>query len=144
VKILDANLLIYAVNRDAPLHLNAKAWLEKALVEAEPLGFSWVVMLAFVRLSTRPGLFQKALPPERAFDLIEAWLEQPAARIVQPGPRHLSILRGLVAPLGTAGNLSSDAHLAALAVEHNAEVCSCDNDFARFPNLRWRNPLVGN
>jgi hypothetical protein len=143
MKILDVNLLIYAVNRDAPLHSKAKSWLEKSLVEVETVGFSWLAILAFVRLMTRPGLLQNSLSPERAFDLVGEWLNQPPARIVQPGPRHLAILRGLLTPLGTAGNLTSDAHLAALAIEQNALLCSCDNDFARFPGLRWKNPLAG-
>jgi uncharacterized protein len=142
MKILDANLLIYAVNRDSSHHSKAKAWLEQALVQAEPLGFSWLVLMAFMRLTTRPGLFQKPLLPNRAFDLIEEWLAQPAARIVHPGTRHFSILRELLTPLGTAGNLTSDAHLAALAIEQNAQLCSSDRDFERFPGLRWANPLA--
>jgi toxin-antitoxin system PIN domain toxin len=141
--IIDVNLLIYAVNRDAVLHTKAKTWLEKALVDIEPLGFSWLVILAFLRLTTRPALFQKPLSPQRAFDLMEEWLSQPAARIVLPGSRHYSTLRGLLSPLGTAGNLTSDAHLAALAIEQDAQLCSCDNDFARFQGLRWKNPLAG-
>lgn len=142
MKLLDANLLIYAVNRDAPLHAKAQAWLEKSLAEEEPLAFSWPVILAFIRLTTRPGLFQRPLRPERAFDLAAEWLNQPSARIALPGPRHFAILRDLLAPLGAAGNLTSDAHLAALAIEQNAQLCSCDNDFARFPGLRWKNPLA--
>ncbi len=141
MKILDVNLLIYAVNRDSPLHAKAKRWLEQSLVEEEPLGFSWLVILAFVRLTTRSGLFQKPFTIGRAFHLVDEWLEQPCARIVQPGQRHLSILRELLTPFGTAGNLTSDAHLAALAIEQSAQLYSCDNDFARFPNLRWKNPL---
>ena len=143
MKILDVNLLIYAVNRDAPLHAKARLWLEKSLAEGEPVGFSWLVILAFVRITTRSGLLRKSLSPDRAFDLVEEWLDQPPARIVQPGQRHFSILRGLLRPLGTAGNLTSDAHLAALAIEQNAQIYSCDNDFARFPGLRWKNPLAG-
>ena len=143
MNILDANLLIYAVNRDFPLHAKAKSWLEKSLDGVELVGFYWLAILAFVRLTTRPGLFQRRLSPEGAFDLVEEWLDQPSARIVQPGPRHLSLLRGLLTPLGTAGNLTSDAHLAALAIEQDAQLCSGDNDFARFPGLRWKNPLTG-
>jgi uncharacterized protein len=142
MKTLDANLLIYAVNRDASQHQKAKAWLEQSLVEAEPLAFSWLVLLAFMRLTTRSGLFQKPLSPERAFDLIELWLAQPAARIVHPGTHHFEILRGLLTPFGTAGNLTSDAHLAALAIEQNAELYSSDSDFGRFPGVRWTNPLA--
>ena len=105
------------------------------------MAFSWNVILAFVRLTTRPGLFRNALSPERVFDLVVAWLDQPSATVVNPGPRHLAILRGLLTSLGTGGNLTSDAHLAALAIEQNAELCSCDADFARFAGLNWRNPL---
>jgi toxin-antitoxin system PIN domain toxin len=141
MKLLDANLLLYAVNKDAPLHAKAKAWLETTLSGRETVAFSWNVILAFVRLTTRPGLFRNALSPERAFDLVAAWLDQPSAMVVNPGPRHLAILRGLLTSLGTGGNLTSDAHLAALAIEQNAELCSCDADFARFAGLNWRNPL---
>jgi hypothetical protein len=141
MKLIDANLLLYAVNKDAPLHAKAKAWLETTLSGRETVAFSWNVILAFVRLTTRPGLFRNALSPERAFDLVAAWLDQPSATVVNPGPKHLAILRGLLTSLGTGGNLTSDAHLAALAIEQNAELCSCDADFARFAGLDWRNPL---
>jgi hypothetical protein len=141
MKLLDANLLLYAVNKDAPLHAKAKAWLETTISGRETVAFSWNVILAFVRLTTRPGLFRNALSPERAFDLVASWLDQPSATVVNPGPRHLALLRGLLTSLGTGGNLTSDAHLAALAIEQNAELCSCDADFARFAGLDWRNPL---
>jgi toxin-antitoxin system PIN domain toxin len=142
MKIVDVNLLIYAVNRDSPLNAKAKVWLEKSFAEEDPLGFSWLAIRAFIRLATKPGLFQKHLRPAQAFDIVADWLDQPIARIVSPGPRHFPILRDLLVPLGTAGNLTSDAHLAALAIEQNALLCSCDNDFARFPGLRWKNPLA--
>ena len=139
--LLDANILIYAVNADAPLNRKAKAWLESALSGRETVGFPWAVLLAFLRLTTRPGLFRRPLPVDTAFHLVARWLEQPPATVVHPGPRHLQVLRELLRPLGTAGNLTSDAHLAALAIEHRAELCSSDTDFARFPGLAWRNPL---
>jgi toxin-antitoxin system PIN domain toxin len=139
--LLDANLLIYAVNQDAPLNRKAKSWLESVLSGQQTVGFPWTVLLAFVRLTTRPGLFRHPLPVDTAFDLVACWLEQPSATIVHPGPRHLTVLRELLRPLGTAGNLTSDAHLAALAIEHGAELCSSDTDFARFHGLKWRNPL---
>jgi len=141
MKILDANLLIYAVNRDTPLHAKAKVWLERSLAGEEPVAFSWDVILAFLRLTTRPGIFRKPLSPGHAFDVVDAWLAEPATRLVVPGPRHFSILRSLLTPLGTAGNLTSDAHLAALAIEQNAQLCSSDADFARFAGLDWQNPL---
>jgi toxin-antitoxin system PIN domain toxin len=139
--LLDANLLIYAVNADAPLHRKAKSWLEAALSGQETVGFPWNVLLAFLRLTTRPGLFRRPLPADTAFGLVASWLDQPSAVIVHPGPRHLQVLRELLLPLGTAGNLTSDAHLAALAIEHRAELYSSDADFARFHGLKWRNPL---
>jgi hypothetical protein len=87
------------------------------------------------------GLFRRPLPVDTAFDVLASWLDQPAATIVHPGARHLHILRTLLAPLGTGGNLTSDAHLAALAIENRAELCSSDTDFARFEGLKWRNPV---
>jgi hypothetical protein len=86
-------------------------------------------------------LFRHPLPVDTAFELVSAWLDQTSATIVHPGPRHLPVLRELLLPLGTGGNLTSDAHLAALAIEHGAELCSSDADFARYPGLKWRNPL---
>ncbi|HWO73566.1 MAG TPA: TA system VapC family ribonuclease toxin [Dehalococcoidia bacterium] len=99
-------------------------------------------MLAFLRLSTRAQLFANPLQTSEAFDIVEGLLVQPCAVIVQPTDRHLAILRGLVEPLGTAGNVTSDAHLAALAIEYGGEVCSADTDFSRFRGLRWTNPLA--
>ena len=139
--LLDANLLIYAVNEDAPLNRKARSWLESVLSGQETVGFPWGVLLAFLRLTTRPGLFRHPLPVETAFDLVAAWLGQASATIVHPGPRHLSLLRELLRPLGAGGNLTSDAHLAALAIEYGAELCSSDTDFARVHGLKWRNPL---
>ena len=140
--ILDVNILIYAVNRDATLHSRAKSWLEAALSGTETIGIPWIVILAFVRLTTRPGLFRNPMPMDAAFDVLESWLEQPPVIIVDPGPRHRTILRGLLAAIGSGGNLTSDAHLAALALENRAELCSFDQDFLRFPDLKWRNPLA--
>lgn len=140
--LLDANLLIYAINEDAPSHRKAKSWLESAISGPGTVGFSWNVLLAFLRLTTRPALFRNPLSVEIAFDLIASWLDQPSATVIHAGPRHLRILRELLLPMGTGGNLTSDANLAALAIEHGAELCSSDHDIARFPGLKWRNPLV--
>lgn len=140
--LVDVNILIYAVNEQAPLHGRAKSWLESAISGRDTVALAWSVLLAFLRLTTRPGLFQNPLPSGDAFDLIDAWLDQPAVILIQPGSRHLRILRDLLSPIGTGGNLTSDAHLAALAIEHRAELHSADSDFARFPNLMWRNPLA--
>jgi toxin-antitoxin system PIN domain toxin len=142
MKIVDANILLYAVDEDAPLHRKAKSWFEKALSGTEMVGFEWTVLLAFLRLSTRAAVFPNPLRSNDAFALIDAWLSQPCAVIVQPTDRHLEVLKEILAPFGTAGNLTSDAHLAAVAREHGADLCSCDADFARFPGVRWTNPLA--
>ena len=141
MKVVDANLLLYAVNEDSPHHKKARAWLEGVLSKEEAVGFDWTVLLAFLRLSTRSAVFPKPLGLEEAFEVMESWLEQPCAEIVDPVERHLEVLTKLLGPLGTGGNLTSDAHLAAVAMEHGAELCSCDSDFARFKGLRWVNPL---
>lgn len=142
MKIPDANILIYAVNRDAPLHKKAREWLETVLSEKEAVGFAWNALLAFLRLSTRPVVFARPLTAGQSLDIVEGWLERSCSIVVHPGERHPQILRELIEPLGTGGNLTSDAHLAALAIEHGAELCSCDADFGRFPGLRWNNPLA--
>jgi uncharacterized protein len=141
VKLPDVNLLLYALDSTSPHHQRAKDWLDETLSGIEPVGFSWTVLLAFVRLSTRAQIFDRPLDPAEAFDIVEGWLASPNALVVHPTERHLAVLRGLVEPLGTAGNLTADAHLAALAIEHGAEICSADHDFGRFPGLRWTNPL---
>lgn len=140
--VIDVNLLIYAVNEDAPDHEKARTWLEAVMSGTETVGLPWIVLLAFLRLTTRPGLFQRPLKAAEAFELIETWMAQPRVIALEPARRHLQTMRDLLAPLGTAGNLTSDAHLAAIAVEHGAELCSTDADFARFNRLRWRNPLT--
>jgi toxin-antitoxin system PIN domain toxin len=137
----DANLLLYAINKDAPLHRQARSWVEATLSGDEAVGFSWNVILAFLRLTTRAGVFQNPVSVKAALEIVDGWLQQPAAQIVHPGTRHFAILRTLLGSLGTGGNLTSDAHLAAIAIEHNALLCSCDHDFARFSGLRWHNPL---
>lgn len=143
MKLPDANLLIYALDETSPCHEPARAWLERTLSGTGVVAFAWQVLLAVVRLTTRPAVFTHPLRPEEAFDVVDGWLAQPCAIVVHPTARHAAVLRGLLAPLGTAGNLTTDAHLAALAVEHGAELCSCDADFSRFPGLRWTDPLRG-
>jgi uncharacterized protein len=142
VKLVDANVLLYAVDETSPHHALAKPWLERQLSGSETFAFAWAVVLAFVRLATNPRVFEDPLTVEEALDLVDSWLEQPSATVIHPTNRHSSLLRELLAPLGTAGNLASDAHLAALSIEHGAELCSADGDFARFPRVRWINPLA--
>lgn len=142
MNVPDVNLLLYALDRSSPHHDRARDWLEGVLSGHETVGFSWTVLLAFLRLSTRAQIFVNPLGPGEAFDIVEGWLAQPSATVLHPTDRHGAILRGLIEPLGTAGNLTSDAHLAALAIEHGGEICSADTDFARFRGLRWTNPLT--
>jgi uncharacterized protein len=141
VKLPDVNLLLYSVDEASPHHDRAKRWLEQTLSGTEQVAFAWSVLLGFIRISTNPVIFAQSLTAADALDLIETWLDQPIAVIVEPTNHHSVILRRLLEPLGTAGNLTSDAHLAALAIEHGAELLSRDNDFVRFEGLRWRDPL---
>lgn len=142
MKLVDVNVLLYAVDESSPHHALAKPWLERQLSGSETFAFAWAVLLAFVRLATNPRVFADPLTAQEALDLVDSWVEQPSATVVHPTERHSSLLRELLAPLGTAGNLASDAHLAALSIEHGAELCSIDSDFARFPRVRWTNPLA--
>ncbi len=140
MRVVDANLLVYAVNADAAEHVTARSWLEERLNGDEAVGFAWVVLLAFLRVVTRREVLSAPLPPAKAFEYVEEWLVQRPSTVLHPTARHLAVLRGLLEPLGTAGNLATDAHLAALAVEHGAALVSFDRDFGRFPGLRWQHP----
>lgn len=140
--VLDANILLYAVNQDAEPHRKVKRWLEAQLSGVETVGLSWNVILAFLRLTTRPGLFRRTLSVEEALEITAAWLTQDCVTLIHPGPRHFEILRDLLRKAGTGGNLTTDAHLAALAIEHDATLCSLDRDFARFPRLPWKDPVA--
>lgn len=141
MKILDLNLLVYAVDRESPHHEAARTWLEDTLSDDEPVGLAWVVVLGFLRLATRAAVVRQPLSTGEAFDLVEQWLDWPSVEVVRPGPQHWPLLRSLLDPLGTAGNLTTDAHLAALALEHRATLCTADGDFRRFPGLRVLEPL---
>lgn len=138
--IVDANVLLYAVNEDAPHHEVARRWLDEALAGASGVGFAWVVVLAFLRISTNPRIFPEPLSPDEALAQMEAWLAMPAAVVVDPAPRHLSVLAGLLTTSSTGTNVVTDAHLAALAIEVNGPVVSFDRDFARFDGLRHQLP----
>ena len=141
MKLPDLNLLIYALDEGSPRHVQARSWLEATLSGTEAVGFAWAVLLGFVRLLTNPAILEAPLDVTEALDYVEGWLSQPCATLVVPTEAHTTLLRRLLEPLGSAGNLTSDAHLAALAIEHGAELYSCDTDFARFEGLRWSDPL---
>ena len=140
MNLVDANVLIYAVNSNAAHHERSKAWLESALSSTEPLGLPRVALLAFLRITTRRGIFERPLSVAGAIGYIDSWLQQPPVELVVPGPNHWAILRTLVAASGTAANLTSDAHLAALAIEGGWTLVSTDHDFQRFIGLNVRNP----
>jgi hypothetical protein len=143
VKLVDLNLLLYAVNADAPHHQRARDWWEAALSGTETVALAWPVVLGFLRLATRPGLFPHPLTCEQALTLLDEWIQQPVVVLLNPGERHWSLLQALLTAAGTAGNLTTDAFLAALAVEYDAELHSADADFLRFsPPLRFVNPLA--
>jgi uncharacterized protein len=142
VKLPDINLLLYATDEASPRHPAARAWVEATLSGSETVALTWTVLLGFVRLGTNPAVFARPLAPTEAFDLLDEWLARPCVTVVHPTHRHAAVLRELLDPLGTAGNLTTDAHLAALAIEHGALLCSCDADFSRFPGLRWVDPLA--
>lgn len=137
----DANVLLYAVNASDPKHEEARTWLDAALNATEPVGFAWAPLLAFLRLSTKVGLFPEPLDVEEACRRIRDWLAQPPSVVVEPTRRHADVLAGLLARTGAGGNLVSDAHLAALAVEYEATVVTYDTDFGRFEGVDWRPPL---
>jgi toxin-antitoxin system PIN domain toxin len=143
VRLPDVNLLIYAADEDASQHERARDWIEATLSGVETVAFAWHVLLGFLRITTRRRGARDPWPVERALDVIDGWLAQPVSTVVHPTNRHAAVLRDLLAPLGAGGNLTSDAHLAALAIEHGATLCSHDNDFSRFAGLRWVDPLGG-
>lgn len=140
--LLDANLLIYAVNETLPQHTAARAWLEEALSGNDAVGLPWVSILAFLRITTRADIFPHPLTAEQAMGYVDEWLQQPFVQPVVAGDKHWSVLRNLLEVSGLAGNLTSDAHLAALALENGATVYSADNDFKRFAGVRHINPLA--
>jgi hypothetical protein len=143
VIIPDINLLVHAYNSASPVHGAARSWWENTLSSPTPVGLSWSVVLGYVRITTHPRIASHPLSPDSACGHVEAWLAQPQVTFLHPGERHASIFFDLLRQIGTAGNLTSDAHLAALAMEHQAEVHSTEADFSRFSGLRWRNPLAG-
>lgn len=140
--LIDANLLIYAVDRDSPHHARARRWLEATLSGAEWVGLPWIAVLAFLRITTHSGVMRNPLAVEAAIGYVDGWLRQPFVRLVGSGEKHWPILRNLLKASGTSGNLTSDAHLAALAIEHGCAIASADNDFRRFAGVTHVNPLA--
>ena len=140
--LVDANLLIYAINRDAVHHKQARNWLEQMLSGTEEVGLAWIVILAFIRITTHPRIMPKPLSCEEAIAYIDDWLNQPFVTLVNTRENHWPIFRNLLKSTGTAGNLTSDVHIAALAIEHGAKIYSADYDFNRFAEITHINPLA--
>jgi toxin-antitoxin system PIN domain toxin len=140
MRIVDANVLLYAVNTSAEHHDVSRRWLDGALSGSDIVGFAWVPLLAFARLATKHGLFPSPLHPDDAMAQLRDWCTAPNATIVQPTARHADIFSGLIAHVGAGGNLINDAHLAALAIEHRGSVVTYDSDFGRFHGVRWATP----
>lgn len=139
--LLDTNLLIYSMDASSPHHPTARDWFEKILSGEEEVGLAWTVILAFIRIVTHPAIVRSPLAPEVALDYVDSWIQQPCVRIIVPGPKHWLIFRSLIRSTGAAGNLTSDAHLAALAIEYDCPLYSTDRDFGRFQGIRYINPL---
>lgn len=140
--LVDANVLIAAVDRSNRHHAQAAEWLTEQLNGPTRVGLPWPSLLAFLRITTHPRAFARPLDAATAWKQITDWLAPSVAWIPGPGPTHAEILGRLVTTHGTTGNLVPDVHLAALAIEHGLVVASADTDFARFPDVRWVNPLA--
>lgn len=138
MKLVDANVLLYAVNSDAQDHDTAREWLDTALVGDEAVGLPWLCLIAFVRLSTHPAIFPSPMSVDEALAQVEDWLDAPAVVPCNPGAHHVEYWRDILRSVGSGGNLVNDAHLAALAMENDATVVTFDTDFARFQGVRWQ------
>jgi hypothetical protein len=143
VILVDANLLIYAVNKNSPQHKSARKWLEATLSGAEAVGLPWIVVLAFLRITTRPGILEHPLTGDQALQYIDEWLALPLVSLVAPGERNWPVFCNFLRATGTFGNLTSDAHIAAMAIENGATIYSADYDFRRFTGVQHVNPLSG-
>jgi hypothetical protein len=142
VILVDANLLIYAANHAAAEHARARLWLDGRLNGTARVGLPWPSLLAFVRLVTNPLVVRSAVSLTDAWRQVEEWLECESAWIPLPGAEHLELLQTLLELPWMTSRLVSDAHLAALAIEHGLTLCSTDGDFSKFPGLAWQNPLA--
>jgi uncharacterized protein len=140
--LVDANILLYAVDDTSLFHHKARTWLEDALNGARRVGLPWQSLVAFLRIATNPRAQVHALSPAQAWQLVESWLDAPAAWVPQPTARHGEVLGDLIGRLDLRANLVADAVLAALCVEHGLTIISADSDFARFAEIKWLNPVA--
>jgi len=137
----DVNLLIYASNADAPHHARARDWVQNTLNGRDAVGLPWAVLCGFIRIATSPRVLIEPMLPLEALTHVHEWLRCPGVGVLDPGPRHLEIVGRLLEEVQAAGSLTTDIHIAAIAMEYQCTVASNDQDFGRFPGLRWVNPL---
>lgn len=139
--LIDTNILVYAVDSDTPQHKKARAWLDETLSGTTPVGLPWIVLVGFIRVITNHRAMRAPMNVEQALQYTDLFLQQPYVTPLSPGAKHWTILHKLLHDSGTAGNLTSDAHIAAIAIEHGYTICSADNDFKRFRGVIHVNPL---
>jgi toxin-antitoxin system PIN domain toxin len=139
--LVDANILLYAEDSLNPRNQQARIWWDGLLSRTEPVCLCWTVLSAFIRIGTNPRVFDHPLSLEQALTRVQSWLDQPCTRVVRPTEQHWAIFQKMLTDGQAVANLVTDAHLAALAVEHGCELASTDSDFARFPKLKWSNPI---
>ena len=140
--LVDTNIPLYAEDSLSEHHEAARAWWDEQLSGSEPVALCWPVLTAFIRIGTNVRLHKRPLTLKEAVDRVQSWLEQPGVRILTPTEQHWAVFQRMLRAGNATANLVSDAHLAALAVEHNCTLASSDMDFARFRGLKWRNPIV--
>jgi toxin-antitoxin system PIN domain toxin len=141
MRLPDANILLYAYNKDAEHHNESRHWLDQSFAEPDPIALPWLVTQAFIRVGTNPRIFSSPLTVEQATRIVSSWLKRSNVEVIEPSPRYWGIFGGLLLETGTAGLKVTDAALAALAIDHGAVLCSTDRDFRRFPGLKLLDPL---
>jgi len=142
VILVDANILLYAEDSLQSRHQQARVWWDDQLSGSGVVCLCWTVLSAFIRIGTNPRVFEHPLSLEQALARVQSWLDQPCTRVVRPTERHWTVFKQVLTDGQAVANLVTDAHLAALAIEHGCELASTDSDFARFPKLKWKNPLA--
>ncbi|MEE8399415.1 MAG: type II toxin-antitoxin system VapC family toxin [Desulfobacterales bacterium] len=140
--LVDANLLLYAVDALHPHHEKARSWWDGQLSGTGTICLCWTVLSAFIRIGTNPRVFEHPLSLEQALSQVQSWIDQPCTRVIRPTEQHWTVFKQVLMEGQAVANLVTDAHIAALAIEHGCELVSTDSDFARFPKLKWRNPLT--
>ena len=139
----DANLLLYAEDTLSAHHEKARVWWDGVLSGCERVNLCWPVINAYIRIATNPRIHESPILPQEAVERVQSWMDQPCVRLIGPTEFHWEIFQKQIHESAAMGNLVSDAHLAALAIEHASTLYSTDRDFARFPGLKWKNPVAG-